>query len=343
MKIEIKNNNNYSNKKISNFLKEAYKERCFEIYKVWNWLYKTDLNKETSLIAIKDQNIVAHAGLIPSFINLNGRRKKAGWFVDFIVDKNLQKQGIGKLLTNEWLNIGYIGLTFCNHKSYRVFKKFGWVANYNFNLHYFLLRPLNHQRIYRKLRYLKFILDILNKIYNSLFIIFIKMKIKDNDNIKIEKLSKFNISNFLSDSLTFNKVNTLRSYDYLKWRFLESPEANKYIHISYKNKYYAIVKKRTEKKFNNYLDLLIINKIDKHSDFIQFLLKIILWSSNNNLSYVKMIIPNISISNYIKKNIFTIITKPRFAFFSNQENEIEELKNSNFDFQLFDTDFEFTD
>jgi hypothetical protein len=135
----------------------------------------------------------------------------------------------------------------------------------------------------------------------------------------------------------------LRDYEYLNWRFLNSPESEKYIQLSFKNKYFAIVKKRTEKKYNNYLDLLLINKFEKHDDFIQFLLKIIVWSNINNLSYVKMIIPDIEVSNYVKNNIFTLITKPRFAYFSKEKNEMNELKNSNFDFQLFDTDFEFTD
>ena len=343
MKINIKHNNNFSNHKISKFLKKAYIDRCFKIYKIWNWLYQTDRNKETSLVAIKDGNIVAHAGLIPSFINLNGRKRKAGWFVDFVVDKDFQKQGIGKLLTNSWLNIGYIGLTFCNYKSYGVFKKFGWVSNFNFNLHYFLIKPLNHQKIYNKFRYLKFLLGLLNIIYSFLFISFIKLKIKDQDEIKINEINKLNINNFINDDLNPKKVNTFRDYEYLNWRFLNSPESDKYIQLSYKNKYFAIVKKRTEKKFNNYLDLLLINNFEKNNEFLQFLLKIILWSSDNKLSYVKMIIPNIEISNFVKKNILTIVTKPRFAFFSKEVSEINELKTSNFDFQLFDTDFEFTD
>lgn len=343
MKINIKNNSNYSNKKISHFLKKVYSHRCFEIYKIWNWLYRTNINKETSLVAVINENIVAHAGQIPSFINLNGTKKKTSWFVDFIVDKNFQKQGIGKLLTNSWLNIGHIGLTFCNHKSYGVFKKFGWLTNFNFNLHYFLIKPFNHQRIYNKFKYFKFLLYLFNIIYSFIFIIFIKLKIKDKDIIKIEKINKHNIYNFINDELISKKVNTFRDYEYLKWRFLNSPESENYLQLSFKNKYYAIVKKRTERKFNNYLDVLLINKFEINREFIQFLLRIILWSNNQRLSYVKMIIPDSKISNFVKKSIFTIITKPRFAFFSKKNNEINELKNSNFDFQLFDTDFEFTD
>lgn len=343
MKIKIKNNKNIPNYQISNFLKKVYSDRCFEIYKIWNWLYQTDKNNETSLVAIKDVKIIAHAGLIPSFINLNGRKKKAGWFVDFIVDNNFQKMGVGKLLTKSWLNIGYIGLTFCNHKSYGVFKKFGWISNFNFNLHYFLIKPLNHQRIYMKFKYLKLLLNFLNIIYNFIFINFIKLRVDNNYDISIEAVNKSNINNFIKNNLMPNMVNTFRDHEYLNWRFLSSPESKNYIHLSYKNKYFAIVKKRTEKKYNNYLDILLINTFEKNNDFIQFLLKIILWSNNNNLSYVKMIVPNNEISKFVKKNIFTIITKPRFAFFSKNIDEINELKYSNFDFQLFDTDFEFTD
>ena len=210
-------------------------------------------------------------------------------------------------------------------------------------MHYFLIKPFNHQRIYNKFRYLKFLLDLLNIIYSFLFINFIKLKVKGQYEIRIEEINKLNINNFVKNDLMSNKVNTFRDYEYLNWRFLDSPESNNYIQLSYKNKYFAIVKKRTEKKFNNYLDLLLINVFEKNDDFIQFLLKIILWSNNNNLSYVKVIIPNIEISNFVKKNILTIVTKPRFAFFSKDTSEINELKTSNFDFQLFDTDFEFTD
>ena len=57
MKIKI-NNNNIPNYKISNFLKKVYSDRCFEIYKICNWLYQTDKNKETSIVAIKDVKII---------------------------------------------------------------------------------------------------------------------------------------------------------------------------------------------------------------------------------------------------------------------------------------------
>tara|TARA_B100001123_G_C15219045_1_gene990453 strand:+ start:453 stop:1487 length:1035 start_codon:yes stop_codon:yes gene_type:complete len=344
MKIEIKRIKSIPHEKITNFLKKIYSNRGFKIHKIWNWLYQTDKNHNaTSLVALKNDDIIAHAGLIPFFINLRGRKRKAGWFVDFIVDEKFQRHGIGKILTKKWLNFYDVGLTFCNNKSFGIFQKFGWKTNFKFNLHYFLIKPFNHQKIYLKLKYIKFILYFLNAIYQFIFINKIKLNIDKNHEIKIEKINIKNIDNFLDINLKKNLINTYRDSEYLVWRFIKSPELDNYLQISYKNTYYAIVKKRTEKKFNHYLDLLLINKYNESNEFVEFLLNIIIWASDNDLSYLKMMIPDKKISNFIKKNIFTIITKPRFAFFSKNEKEMNEIKNSNINFQLFDTDFEFTD
>ena len=343
MKIKINKTSEVSNLKVTNFLKNIFINRDFKIYKIWNWLYKTDIEQaESSLVAIKDEEIIAHAGLIPTEINFNGKKRKAAWFVDFIVDLKLQNQGIGKMLTKRWLNYSEIGLTFCNEKSFGVFKKFGWQEGFQFHLHYFLIRPFNHQKIYLKFKYFKFVLFLLNYIYSNIFILIIKLKIDKKNKLIFEKINSENIKKFTNTDLKKNLINTYRDQNYLLWRFLKSPESNNYLFVTYKGKYNAIIKKRTEKKFCKYLDLLIVNKYQEDNDFIQLILNIIIWANKNKLSYIKMIISDKNISNFLKKNIFNISTKPKFAYFSKNNEELEEIKNSNFSFQLFDTDFEFS-
>ena len=55
-----------------------------------------------------------------------------------------------------------------------------------------------------------------------------------------------------------------------------------------------------------------------------------------------MILSEENISNYLNKNIFNLSTKPKFAYFSKNTDDMQKLQNSNFSFQLFDTDFEFS-
>ena len=205
-----------------------------------------------------------------------------------------------------------------------------------------LLRPFNHQRIYSKFKNLKYIIFLLNFFYNFFYIFLISLKVDKTHQIELEDINSTNIKKFVKTELNNNLVNTYLDKNFLKWRFLQSPELKNYIYVTYKKKYNAIIKIRNEKKFCQYLDLLIIDKYNEDADFIQFILKIMIWANKKKLSYVKMILSEENISNYLNKNIFNLSTKPKFAYFSKNTDDMQKLQNSNFSFQLFDTDFEFS-
>jgi len=97
MTIEIKKINEVENVDIINFIKKIYEKRSFKIYKIYNWLYQTNSNeKEKSLIALENSKIIAHAGIIPFYLNLFGKKIRVSWFTDFIVKKIIKKKVLEK-------------------------------------------------------------------------------------------------------------------------------------------------------------------------------------------------------------------------------------------------------
>ena len=344
MHLKIKRVNELKNEDIIKFIKKIYSKRSFKIFTIYNWLYQVNTNKvEKSIVAINKNKIIAHAGIIPFKLDLFGKKIKGSWFTDFIVQKEYQNKGIGKTLTKNWLNFEGIGVTFCNDNSFRVFKKFGWLSNFKLKVHYILLRPFNHEKIYSKLYYISYLLKLLNFIFNLIVLLIIKFKIDNKDEFKINKLNFKHGKKFIKVKTANNNFSTSLDYDFLQWRFFKSPEINKYFFLEYKNKYFSIAKKRKEKKFNHYLDILIVNKQENTKDFKQFLLNILIWANDNKMSYVKILTSNNKFSKFLKKNFISVNSKPRFAYFSKNKSYLKMIEESNFNFQLFDSDFEFTD
>ena len=136
-------------------------------------------------------------------------------------------------------------------------------------------------------------------------------------------------------------TNTIRDKEYLSWRFLESPDTKLYKVFIKKNKFAAIVKMRKDKPSSSHLDILLINDLNNYKQISSLIRYIILWGKKNNFSYIRTYISNKSLSNKIKKNLFSIVAKPRFACFSYNKEYMKILKKTIFEWHLADSDFEF--
>jgi len=328
--IKIKDILNVREKYILKFYEDNYPRKKFFLKKNWKWLYRINFSKYTTpKIFLINKQIISHAGHIPFYIKIKEKKYLASWFVDFLVIRKYQKKKLGRSLAKIWMKNIDIGITFCNKKSLKVFKNNNWNTDVNF---FSTIIPINPFK-------LKEINNLFPDFFNKFFFFFLCKfnKIdKGEDIISFYNLSNKNINKLSDENNSLSKsLKPFRDKKYLKWRISESPFKNQYLIASLKNKKQYFLIKKSLKNKNMYLEILMKPKNINNYYLRSFLLEISKWAYKNNYVYIKFLIDEKSIKNL---NLFLIYKrKLNFAFFFKKKKI-----NTSFQFDLIDSDFEFT-
>ena len=332
----------FNEQKLINFYSKVYSYRTNRLENLWKWLYRIEfLFKKNPVIAVNNKKIIGHMGLIPFWLNLKGKKVTAAWYADMHVLPKHRGKGVATKITEKLMKLTDIYLSFGNDQSMNIFKKYGWIKTYETNLHYFFLEPMNHPKFIRYTKYLNLLFIAMNFIFKYIITLYHYLMIDKKDDIKIEFLNEKNIKFFINDNLSYDLTNTIKDKEYLTWRFLDSPDIKLYKVFIKKNRFAAIVKIRKDKPASKHLDILLINDLSNYAQISSLIRYIILWGRKNNFSYIRTYISNKSLSKKIKKNLFSIVAKPRFACFSYNKEYMKILKNTIFEWHLADSDFEF--
>lgn len=113
------------------FYRRAFPARADFLIRNWRWLYRLGEGLAEPLVLVQDGAIVAHAGLIPARLRWKAEEVRAAWFVDFLVLPELQGRGLGLRLANAWMEKVPARLTYCNERSWAIFKKLGWRSTFD--------------------------------------------------------------------------------------------------------------------------------------------------------------------------------------------------------------------
>lgn len=115
----------------------------------WRRIYRLDWSGSVSppLVATSGDRVVGHAGLIPVKLRSAGEERLAHWFVDFWILPDQQRRGVGMQLTQAWMALCPLHVTFCNERSMGVFRKLGWKERRDTRLLRLPLHPERHPRL----------------------------------------------------------------------------------------------------------------------------------------------------------------------------------------------------
>ena len=287
------------NEKLLEFYSIAYPNRYKIIHKNWNWLYRTSLSGLEPIVALYKKDIIGHAGLISTNIINNGKILRGIWFVDFYILSKYRNIGLGKVLTQKWMELEDYHLTFCNQSSLRVFKKLGWAENNGFYKSCKLINPL---------KWIPLIKSIDNKILDK--INFFKHFNKTNITKGVNLLKLSNNKKILNDVIRTQNNNIkkkldleiLRDDNWLDWRIFQSPFINNYYYFLVENSFVivSILKDGSKKKLN-----IIYSKYEDEYHKVLLNKKIVNWSIENNVDIIWLqltnIEKNISINSFYPK------------------------------------------
>jgi len=210
----IRKYRNGDEKQIVPLLKIIFGEDKYKNNAYWNWMYLNNNYMKFSNIWVAEYagEIIAHYGLMPVRMAINGNRYWGGQAINLAVDKNYRSRGIFSSLINkgnEVLSKEGIDFTYVlpNSNSFPIFNKhLAWNTFKNYcTLVYFLkLKNLNHYA-YKKLAIPSDALDSCSR-------------------ISIREIKSFDYRfDILSNSfLKTHAIMTYRGKRYLNWRYKEN-------------------------------------------------------------------------------------------------------------------------
>jgi len=326
---------------LTDYYNKAYPERINYLVSNWKWLNRSEFleNKIPRVLTYKNQ-VIAHAGLIPCNISVNGNLHTASWFIDLKVLPDFQKRGLGSILTRERMSFSACYLTFCNEKSIGIKKKIGWIESFDTYKHLNFIRPFSYPVIARRLPV--FLRNLLNSIvYPFFFLIYRKYSYLEK-HYQLEKLNQKSFNSFINlyNKLKQNRENTvspIRDNDYIKWRIFNSPNVDKY--FIYKTEAFNAVV-LIHNNHGDYIDILWVSDTYNKIEIKKMISTLGIYGLKNGISYIRFYTSDKELSNYIKKSTKSIVRHPRFAYFSKNSSILEKLKTSNWELELIDNDFE---
>ncbi len=324
------------------FYKKVYPNRMNYLESNWKWLNRSDFyENKIPLVLVYQNQVIAHSGMIPFNILMCGDLQTASWFIDFEIVPELQRHGLGTILTREWMSFSDFSVTFCNDKSIGVFKKFGWIESFDTYLHFNYMLPFSHPVFVTRLP--AFIRKILNYIAYPIFFLIYSKHTYSNNSYQLEKLNKKSFDAFF-DFYTETKkdiektISPLRNIHYVNWRVLNSPNKDKY-YIYKTEKFSALVS--LQNNYGNYIDILWVTDINDQIEIKKMISTLGVYGIRNGFSYIRFYTSKKELSHYIKNKTKSRVLHPRFAYFSKSEYIFNKLKKANWDFELIDSDFEY--
>ncbi len=297
-----------------NFYKKAFNLQNSESYN-YVWRYRLGYSDYEPLVLLNENEICGHAGLLPIDIKLNNQIKKAIWFTDFYINKDLRSKGYGKILTQEWMKLCPIKITVCNDLSLKVFKKLNWKFNNKF------LRKL------KIIDHLNMITSFIKKNNSQNYLDF------DNTNFSLETINNKNISEVIKLTDESTKKNTsflIRDESWFKWRILECPYRNQIYILKYKDNF-IILRLKRKSKLNGLS--IIFSTMDLTAETLNHIAR---WGKRNKFCYLTFIDKDESLNKFLPMQ-----KKVNFAFHTSNNFELDDLQNNINNLQYIDSDIDF--
>jgi hypothetical protein len=198
--------------------KFALQEKEWLTWKYFNNPYQKGL----SFKIVKEGKIVGAVALLPRTYYFQGRQVTGIQAVDGLMGKEIRGKGLfndvmGFLLQNKPPGVTdksfYISFP-SRADSVKAHENAGWYRLADFLLYSFFLNV----NVLRKIKWIKWIVPVLNMLYQT----YIWIKIKNDGEMQIQEVDRFNIG--LNSRFSGDKVFGDREAEFLNWRIIDNPQ-----------------------------------------------------------------------------------------------------------------------
>ena len=331
MNYKIKKISDINQDTLNQFFKMAFPSRYQALSKHWRWYYKFNYSNFEPLFLEYNSSIIGMAGLIPEKLSLNGKFEQAIWFTDFFILKKYRKKGFGTILTNEWMKICPVQITYCNENSLKIFIKHGWRYNNK------MVRKIDPINIFKFIPILKKI-DLISN--SSLLKKILQKDVKNNKSINPKRVEHKNISEYCKlDEKQVNNDNVfsiVRDENWFKWRIIDCPYASDI----YEFRCNGDIVLAHIIKVNSFARLNILYTFISDKENNDLFSLVYNWCLNNSIDYIWTLCDgqNKLLKETILNNLFK--KKLNFACWAENVNTLTHLKKGLSNSHGFDSDLE---
>jgi GNAT superfamily N-acetyltransferase len=323
------------------FYREAFPTRIEFLKNHWRWLNRSSWNGcRAPLVAVHKDRIVAHVGMMPFRLNVDGLSYLACWGIDFYVDADFRRLGLGTLILNRILDGVDVMGAFVNEQSAQVVKKMGWIERAGQPLHFFPLRPFSHGRFH----FLR--PAFLRRIANTVLLPFLQLRYRryadSPRRIVLEKLNPQSLPKFLSSlRLPAQRVFGIRDQEYFGWRLLQSPDRDRYVffHLEDDPEHWMIMKK-CQRNDISYLDIMLVSDSKQRERTRRMIATLALWGLRHNAAYLRYFTTDRDLSRCLKSSLKPFTKLHRLTFCSRNRSLMPALETGFGLWELIDSDFE---
>lgn len=307
----------------------------------WRWLYRTYFfDNTTPLVLIRGGRIIAHAGMIPFRVLINGKEFTASWYVDFMVLPEFRKMGLGTLITKRLMELSDVCVAIHNESSGFVFKHLGWAGSTESYLHRYFLKPFDHPRSANRLP--GFLRISLNRLAASVIRGNYRKNLSVPVKLRFEKASERSLKNFWSYSESSPEtVKAVRDSEYIKWRLIDSPDSGKYsiVYIDGTKWPGALIKENESGGYKN-IAILAISGGPEYMSIRCLISGICLWGMDNGYSFIRQYTSDRDMSEYLRRSLRPMVSHPYFSFYARDSKLMAMLTAGKWRWELIDSDFE---
>jgi RimJ/RimL family protein N-acetyltransferase len=329
-------------KALIEFYRQAYPGRLKSLSNNWRWINRTDFhNEEIPLILKYNDIVIGHSGIMPFNFLLNGLKQNAGWFIDFKLLDEFQRQGYGTMINARWMEFPNCALASpCNSGSIAVFTKAGWEETPDTYMHYQTLNPFNHPKLKKRLP--GFICRALNLITKPVIFLNLYRKAYNKHSYELKKIDKELFDHFYETYkqrlvVSENTFVPVRDNDYVSWRVLNSPNFEKYFIYKVKDFQALVLPYQSKEKI---IDILWVSDTTNYHEIIKMIATLGVYGLKKGYAYTRFYTTRKDLSARIKQKTKSVLRHPRFAYFLKDKHSFNLTGELLWDLQLLDNDFE---
>lgn len=317
---------------LDKFYEKAYPTKYKRLSAYWKWLYRPEIfSNKTPLLLVSNSAIVGHLSSTPVEMRLADRLLTVQWFADFIILPEFQRSGGGKLLTAAITKICDIHITFCNHKSLGVFKKLGFHEKVDIDEHIVPLIPMNGKKWIQKIVGKARIAT--NAVLKTVLYPYANYGLNLKD-ISVGPVSKNNVHFFYSNP----KEGLIKDERYFDWRVLQSPVSEQYVVMSFSKIPILLMLRLNSSK--RLISVVAVSNKENADNYVSAVASAALWGMSNHYLNLKLITSCPRISVAMSSKLRTRTSSLKFAYFSNNSEQLEQIRNVKLDLDMLDSDFD---
>lgn len=323
---------------LEKFYELMYPARASFLKQHWRWLYRvgTFPSVTSPLVAMRGEEVIGHAGLIPITLRRNGEERTAIWFVDLGILPEYQRQGIGMQLTQAVMNCCPLRLGLCNERSMGVLQKFSWEIREHISVFRLLLRPDRNPKFRRApFRFLGTLAGLTTRVAW-------RARTLSLPKLSISPATATQLSTFHNEAID-SVLHVPRSPSFLHWRVETHPLAREHMVVAVPTTHghvqAALVRVAGNHAYRRLHLLCLASGSRSRNSLSDLFASIVRWALHEDIHEIVFVTSDLETAR-IARWWFPIYTRIRFACHANEPAGRKFLSGTNHLWEYIDSDLD---